>query len=90
VLDKGEINDLIVFIQMLEEDIRYYGTLPKITVNKISKLNTEKDSSIKYIKELREQLGPRYLEREKKRLSGKLNKEIIIAVYNRSDTSLES
>jgi len=73
------------FLRMLLEDIVDYGTLPDYTLRRIANLSVEGknfNKSLEEIKNLFNELGFDYLEREKKRQKD-LGKEIIVAIENR-------
>jgi len=83
--NEQEILDVKEFLKILLDDTLNYGTLPDYTMRKIanfefnSKEGTEK--TIQSIKDLKEELGMDYLEKEKNKQKN-LDREIIVAIEN--------
>lgn len=72
------------FLEALLEDILDYGTLPDYTLRRIANWDSgeaKREETIRQIKELKQELGDNYLEKEKLRQKN-LSKDIIIAVEN--------
>ena len=67
------------FLRTLKEDILGYGTLADYTLRRIANF---KESSVKGIQELKDELGQDYLIKEKNRQKDQ-KKEIIIAIENK-------
>ncbi|MEM4714363.1 MAG: helicase-related protein [Candidatus Nanoarchaeia archaeon] len=79
--NKKEIENYKKFIEMLLEDILYYGTLPYYTLRKITNLKINKtEYLLKELEELKNSLGENYLNKEKIKA---IKKEIIIAIEDR-------
>ncbi len=83
--DSEELKQYKNFIRILREDILDYGTLTDYTLRRIANFKTEKNdvkSIVEELKQLQNELGEDYLEKEKQRISSK-KKEVIIAILNK-------
>lgn len=85
--DARQLGDDLVFVRTLLEDMLEYKTLPDHTLRDIAGVNpdiTNKKAlkqTLAKIRRIKNNLGPDYLKRLKKRI-GDMNQEVIIAVEN--------